>query len=1383
MPITFPFYTLGTATPLTKNTINSVAGSASVGGIRDYLLNKNLFPTSQPLAYQTALNTMMSVIGGPKIGEPVVDTSINGDLNVIPDHSPVATYGVTYKNGNLVNNNQFKNTDTVSLNQLTDLPDIVAKTPALGQIYNFGTVDFPNGANSVSYPEKPDENIAKYGLLAKTTYANLKTLATIKNLYNVTSQQVDISDYIDSELVYTQYNEMNKNVVASEGYLDQYGALNQGGQAGIETANIIGSIANGGLGVAKGGLVTNFDVRASLVGRVLGATGSIKDTNIGIIGGQQLVFALANNAAFNVQQTILGKLNIKDNVLSLIKGNGLAGFRPNYQITVPSSGVGKLLEGAASILGFTLPRSFIEPEGSIFANENGNIENIKRANELLKHTGKGQFVSLIKNAMASIEGINEGDSTSDEELTPFRSGYAPSYARGDKESEINGDNLYAYSDGKGHLINPLSNSKDNTDKASVIPDLSYSRKSGFESFEGDYSPSRDNNIKFVAKTWTSTSGGTVNVSTNSQTNFPLPTEKKNLLNKTQKLFNSSNMRTIVSTKGIASESASQIQTTNAGGISKGSAVLKKELFTPEGDEKGINTDVNGTYARAWTTFDRYDSVSKLIRHRGLDATVPYRNQMEGSVLDDNGFVKISPYTNVVDDPKKFMFSIENLAWNDEYFNLLPCERGSGDLLTGKKGRIMWFPPYDIQFSENSSVEWDTNKFIGRGESVYTYSNTERSGTLSFKVVVDHPTYANTFEGNDGPSDNYVASFFAGEISPDALFSNRLTSYQLDEMLTAVEPMSKVIDDNYTSLLPPSVFYYFPNDVFTYYPDYENGDGNGIGYVAGQLTSKRNYKDDTDFGLNKEFVFDGQTYADLTSLAAGIATFLLKKGNEAIVINVKGWASIPGQNTANDALASKRADTIIAILKTNMASVKDIAKRLKKIKNITEEGGCEAGDENQTGKTCKEARKAEISFEIDYNLIPDSKDVYKKKTQKTTTITDPFYGECRFFEKLKETDPFVFDKFRDKIKYFHPAFHSTTPEGLNSRLTFLLQCTRQGPTLEKQGANNLAFGRPPVCILRIGDFYNTKIIIDSIGIDYEPLVWDLNPEGIGVQPMIANVNMSFKFIGGSTLLGPINKLQNALSFNYFANTHVYDVRADYLAKIKNPLTAKKANSDYELLNVGHDTYNDNLNNGVKVSDPTLTVIPEIDQTKSSDKATDGVQETLVEEPMFYIGGIQVQKVVQEDTYWDIHLKLLAYSSAPPNYELVTNLADYNVQTIWAVNEGFSLQIRQMDGNEVYTYEISEPLGTEINTLQKFLIGNPEFDNHIFRIPKRNVTLGTVTQVSDITLKNEKVKNTFNKDTGISDSIGSEKFILSVIAKKPGSGGGLYEETARINVKLK
>jgi hypothetical protein len=46
---------------------------------------------------------------------------------------------------------------------------------------------------------------------------------------------------------------------------------------------------------------------------------------------------------------------------------------------------------------------------------------------------------------------------------------------------------------------------------------------------------------------------------------------------------------------------------------------------------------------------------------------------------------------------------------------------------------MWFPPYDITFSENNSVNWESTNFIGRGEPIYTYNNTERSGTLGFKV--------------------------------------------------------------------------------------------------------------------------------------------------------------------------------------------------------------------------------------------------------------------------------------------------------------------------------------------------------------------------------------------------------------------------------------------------------------------------------------------------------------------------------------------------------------------------------------------------------------------------------------------------------------------------
>jgi hypothetical protein len=115
---------------------------------------------------------------------------------------------------------------------------------------------------------------------------------------------------------------------------------------------------------------------------------------------------------------------------------------------------------------------------------------------------------------------------------------------------------------------------------------------------------------------------------------------------------------------------------------------------------------------------------------------------------------------------------------------------------------------------------------------------------------------------------------------------------------------------------------------------------------------------------------------------------------------------------------------------------------------------------------------------------------------------------------------------------------------------LHQCTRQGSTVGNADTNgvgttayNLAFGRPPVCVLRVGDFYYTKIIIDSIQINYDSPQWDMNPEGIGMMPMFADITISFAFLGGSDLGGPIARLQNAVSFNYYANASVYDNRAE------------------------------------------------------------------------------------------------------------------------------------------------------------------------------------------------------------------------------------------------
>lgn len=162
-------------------------------------------------------------------------------------------------------------------------------------------------------------------------------------------------------------------------------------------------------------------------------------------------------------------------------------------------------------------------------------------------------------------------------------------------------------------------------------------------------------------------------------------------------------------------------------------------------------------------------------------------------------------------------------------------------------------------------------------------------------------------------------------------------------------------------------------------------------------------------------------------------------------------------------------------------------------------------------------------------------------------------EYHFFKVLEQTDPVVYSSLMDKLQYFDPAFHSMTPEGFNGRLTFLQQCMRQGNTVSasdgkfSKNANNLAFGRAPYCVLRLGDFYNQMIVIDSLDIDYDPLVWDLNVEGAGVQPLIANVRIGFKFVGGSDMTGPVRRLQNAMSFNYYANARLYDNRADRIER--------------------------------------------------------------------------------------------------------------------------------------------------------------------------------------------------------------------------------------------
>jgi hypothetical protein len=279
---------------------------------------------------------------------------------------------------------------------------------------------------------------------------------------------------------------------------------------------------------------------------------------------------------------------------------------------------------------------------------------------------------------------------------------------------------------------------------------------------------------------------------------------------------------------------------------------------------------------------------------------------------------------------------------------------------------------------------------------------------------------------------------------------------------------------------------------------------------------------------------------------------------------------------------------------------------------------------------------------------------------TKRVLRSLLSECDYFEVIKQDTPMVYDSLREKLKFFHPAFHSITPEGLNARLTFLQQCMRPGDTIptvkvDQQGGStlqynnavNTSFGAPPVLILRVGDFFHSKIIPGNLNITYEDL--DLNPEGIGVQPMIANVTLSFQFVGGQGLKESVDKLQNALSFNYYANTEIYDDRAD------------ATDDSYKVID---QQFLDQLN--LKTPPPTINQAPN-NQPKSNLEFIGNVL-TTVTTSTGDIGTIQ---------YKDYMVNLVGQTQ---NYFATINnkIRDLNLQYNNAVRQQFSFNRRYTTG---------------------------------------------------------------------------------------------------------
>ena len=716
-----------------------------------------------------------------------------------------------------------------------------------------------------------------------------------------------------------------------------------------------------------------------------------------------------------------------------------------------------------------------------------------------------------------------------------------------------------------------------------------------------------------------------------------------LLQKTNELFRQGKINSLVNrfhtdTKGAYNELTTAYD--DKFGISRGRNLIRKEYEGKDSGDK--STGYDNPYCRTWTAHHQYSKLKDRIRpfvdESGEPITVEDTqsnygflrtsegayNLTEYSVLRSDGFVRITPTHKEggrFETPQNYMFSIENLAWRDvtsdtNNKSLSPEQRGPNG------GRIMWFPPYNLRFSENVNVNWNANTFIGRGEEIYTYTNTVRTGTLDFTLLIDHPSILNKWRGTSSEIDKKeekerdLLRFFAGCGNINDAVEPTKPIKEEEEAKTEELPKVDPKPTYHTKKIAYVVF--FPNNFsgYDYLKKGQNFD-DAIVELRNYNSNASSEKQDKDFasrlvkdynkvseGLTpktfdieiKQTLFAGADdideihyFDDLENIGTQITgdkIFGYSSQNcKVLNIEVKGFASSHGNEKLNKNLCNRRRTLVEELIKEKapylevewskkegtIINVPDIgnmqyvnAKEAKlaraayAIVNIQWKEDNKTGDDSLSDDVTKTLNGASFSG---YSNRESSGSTKAANIHISKEVLDEEYtydNEYLYFSEIMG-DELVHKHIVDKVRFFDPAFHSITPEGFNARLTFLHQCTRQGPTNAVSSgrvkvddgdnyltfAGNLAFGRAPYCILRIGDFFNTKICIDSMSITYDNngVQWDLNPEGVGVQPMYANVSLSFKFLGGQDLVKPIERLQNAVTANYYANASVYSRQAD------------------------------------------------------------------------------------------------------------------------------------------------------------------------------------------------------------------------------------------------
>ena len=1084
----------------------------------------------------------------------------------------------------------------------------------------------------------------------------------------------------------------------------------------------------------------------------IGSNGPLSsDSYLAKIGATQLKFAFEERIAQELNQATVGAINL-DTVTDPFTASLLASgqqpfFIRDWKITVPENPLVNAVNLANRITGTYFPVSFIPGD---YFNENTPYTNPQQQNGALNTINNltGGLLAPILNKSRNPSEIfvaNTGNGTRSTLFAALNYNlYRPSYNIGlvqglsalanafvDQDSPATGTYYVGSPNAEPSLIDSPPNQVPVNQFGEQQATIVYGPQELGILYEGN-----ENQIKFGLAgrsytdgggtagqlVWTSpkykgnagfraTQGGgagsldddfnQISADYLQYQSVDIPFKPGSILYNTQKLIDSADLvqgQARLKHVGTAINQVSKVFNDGYKEMTKGSMVLSY-VNQADGTQAGLE------YCRVFQKDTPYYTYADLQKSDGITET---GRQFDYSVLDRTYNLNIAPLrgvdsTNIRDGKvKKYMFSLENLAWRTSdrpgftYDDLPVCERGPNG------GRIMWFPPYNLTFSDDSRPEFNPTTFLGRPEPIYTYKNTSRSGQLSWTIIVDNPAMMNTIieqqlkgVGKERVQ-SIVDSFYAGctkydlydlaakfnSIPPSQLYTYqqilnnpRLTSEEQIQVLESLpvngtisntqkasggdntgnstgtgnqqkkDPVFETVD--LTSKYEGYGFY-FHNDIpkgnpslvaaspfDTYYNEYLGLQANPYGTQAPKAVKSGN---DIFSGSGVQNFFNEVVIGNFNfiknELLKQIEDILVKQ-NGTFEMEMIGSASAIATPTYNQKLSERRNNSVlkwflqqplsggttiqkyydekkfniklnpngeeIVIAKTREEATGTTTPTDVSVNNaqggniLTASVNCRNNVVNLdvtpnkvttqsewysipamacrrvaitkiTAKVQKQPEDPEeipivvekttnnpqdILTGITQSIKPEPKITIEQKLKEgiSKKILRNLFTECDYFEVIKETDPMVIDTIKDRIRFFNPAFHSMTPEGLNARLTFLHQCTRPGQTIPIIGPDgrpkyndslNTSFGAPPVLVLRVGDFFNTKIIPTSLGFTFEGL--DINPEGIGVQPMLAKVTLGFNIIGGMGLKEPVQQLQNALSFNFYANTEIYDERA-------------------------------------------------------------------------------------------------------------------------------------------------------------------------------------------------------------------------------------------------